>query len=140
MLGTSRVVAAFAIALIAGACGTGDTKIDPGDLELRDLLGVAPEVATSWDAEQKSSARHVIGEALDDKASTPTLEIGAYKTDDELVRALATLDARRLDAGDDALALVRVSGTSLTPRRAQVANAELVDALATASGFVGNGS
>lgn len=102
---------------------------------------MAPEVATSWDAEQKSSARHVISEALDDKgavATAPTFEIGAYKTDDELVHALATLDARRLDAGDDALALVHVRGSMLMPQRAQLlANAAIVDALASASGYTG---
>ena len=112
MRGTHRYVAAFAILWIASACGTGNTNVDPGDLELRDLLGVAPEVATSWDAEQRSSARRVVANALDDEHPARDIEIESYRSDDQLVRALTSVDNRRFDAGDDALAFVRVSGSS----------------------------
>ena len=56
-MGNSRRAVAL---VVLCACGTGDTKIDPGDLELRDLLGVAPEVAARWDADQRAAAKRVL--------------------------------------------------------------------------------
>ena len=46
------------------ACGTGDNRVDPGDLELRDLLGIAPDVARTWSAPQRASARRVLDDEL----------------------------------------------------------------------------
>ncbi len=74
-----------AIAAIAGGCGAGETRVDPGDLELHDLLGVAPEVAMAWDADQRASARRVLATALDDE-SIDALG-GAIKPTAELVLA-----------------------------------------------------
>ncbi|HUS30846.1 MAG TPA: hypothetical protein VMZ53_20185, partial [Kofleriaceae bacterium] len=145
MRGTLRHVAAFAILWVASACGTGDTKVDPADLELRDLLGVAPEVATTWDAEQRSSARRVLVDALDDQKGAPSETLDAYRSDDDLVRVLAIADAKRLDAGDDALGLVRIRGAQLstlrgsrfTERAKELTSSEMViDALASDSGLV----
>ncbi|HTL31673.1 MAG TPA: hypothetical protein VL326_01035 [Kofleriaceae bacterium] len=130
MRGNTRHVAAFAI-LFASACGTGDTNVDPGDLELRDLLGVSPDVATTWNTEQRSSARHVFVDALGDER-TESISIGSYNSDDQLVHALALVDAKRLDAGQDALALVRITGVQLTKRPATI-DGDLVDALARAN-------
>lgn len=113
MLGTSRVVATLAV-LFACACGTGDTKVDPGDLELRDLLGVAPEVATTWDAEQRAAARRVLVANLDAGESEPIqVELAAAKApDDRIARTLASLDMERFAAGDAALGFVRVELTA----------------------------
>lgn len=68
--------------MACGACGAGETRIDPGDLELTDLLGVSPEVAITWDADQRASARRVLSSALDDDsiaalggATRPTAEL-----------------------------------------------------------------
>lgn len=120
MRGTSHVVAACALVL-ACACGTGDTRIDPGDLELRDLLGISPEAAGAWDEEQKASAREVLLDALDDDASgLVDVELATADTvDGQIARSLATLDARRFAEGNDALGFVRVSiaGTALTGQR-----------------------
>jgi hypothetical protein len=134
MRGTHRHVAAFAILWFASACGTGNTNVDPGDLELRDLLGVAPEVATTWDAEQRSSARHVVIDALDDEHPARSIEIDTYRSDEQFVRALTGVDSKRIDAGDDALAFVRVSGSRASQLSVLVASdAKIVDALAAAA-------
>jgi hypothetical protein len=108
----SNVVAACT-ALFVCACGTGNTKIDPGDLELRDLLGVAPEAAQAWDTPQREAARRVLVAALDDgidDAIEPlrTESVEAPTIDDRVTRSLATLDAHRFADGDDALGLVVV--------------------------------
>ena len=66
--GRHRVVANVASRVLCCAllvaCGTGDNRVDPGDLEPRDLLGIAPEVARSWDATQRASARRVLDDEL----------------------------------------------------------------------------
>ncbi|HEX3758900.1 MAG TPA: hypothetical protein VHW23_09350, partial [Kofleriaceae bacterium] len=46
------------------ACSAGNNSVDPGDLELRDLLGISPEVATAWDGTQRSAARRVLAGGL----------------------------------------------------------------------------
>ena len=111
MRGTSRHVAAIAIAYASG-CGTGDTRVDPGDLELRDLLGVSPEVAGQWDAEQRASARRVLTAALDGSDGAPiAIEIGALSPgtlDERVTRSLAELDHRRFADGESALGVVRI--------------------------------
>jgi hypothetical protein len=48
------------IAITLAACSAGDNRVDPEDLELRDLLGISPEVATAWDAAQRAAARRVL--------------------------------------------------------------------------------
>lgn len=108
MWGTSRRIAAFAL-VCASACGTGNTSVDPGDLELRDLLGIAPEVARTWDADQRASARAVLDDALGARGEPATLALAlGTSLDERVTRTLATLDAHRLAAGDGALALVSV--------------------------------
>jgi len=108
-MGTSRQVAAL---VVICACGTGDTKIDPGALELRDLLGIAPEVTYSWDADQRAAARHVLIANLDASAKyplAPSLDAAsATSLDLRVLRSLTTLDVQRAAAGDDALGLVRI--------------------------------
>src|SRR5678815_3160662 len=58
MMGPLRRVAVLA-AITAGACA-GDGTVDPGDLELRDLLGISPEIASAWNADQRAAARRVL--------------------------------------------------------------------------------
>lgn len=129
-MGTTRQVVACAMVFIACACGTGDTKIDPGDLELRDLLGVSPEVAASWDSDQRASARRVLTEELEQADDADTLPAG------ELIRSLAALDARRSADGDNALGLVAIEGDAVTEHAAPNAPtaADLLAALATDAG------
>ena len=105
MGGTSTVV----LVCVVAACGAGDNRIDPGDLELRDLLGVAPEVAQHWDPSQRASARRVIVAGLHDAAEPLHVDADGEATgDDRIVRALAALDARRFADGDGALGVVEV--------------------------------
>ncbi len=109
---TSHVVAACAT-LFVYACGTGDTRVDPGDLELRDLLGVAPETAARWSVDQRESARRVLLEALDDRSVDVHVELAAAPDIDEQVRrSLAQLDTERFAAGEAALGLVRAEVSS----------------------------
>ena len=74
MMGPSRRVACL-IAITAAACA-GDTTVDPGDLELRDLLGIAPEIASAWNADQRAAARRVLiaGLADDDAPSRAAID------------------------------------------------------------------
>lgn len=108
MRGKTHVVAACAVVL-ACACGTGDTRIDPGDLELRDLLGVAPETAARWDDEQRASARRVFEAALDESGEPIEVSlVGGDTPDEQIAHSLVSLDARRVADGDHALGFVRV--------------------------------
>jgi hypothetical protein len=116
MRGKSHVVAACALGL-ACACGTGDTRVDPGDLELRDLLGVSPAVAGGWDRPQRESARRVLFDALELGGDAIRSEaVVADQTGDRIARSLATVDARRFADGAAALGFVRVviDGSELT--------------------------
>jgi hypothetical protein len=134
MRGRSHVVAAFA-AVFACACGTGDTRVDPSDLELRDLLGVSPEAAGAWDPGQREAARRVLVEALDHGSELVTTElVTASAVDDQVTRSLATLDTQRFAAGDGALGLVRmtIAGSELTG-----ATREAPTVTATAAGDAG---
>jgi len=109
MRGTTHVVAACALVL-ACACGTGDTRVDPGDLELRDLLGISPETAGRWDGDQRAAALRVFDEALADGRESINVELLADDTiDARVARSLGALDAKRFADGDAALGLVRVS-------------------------------
>src|SRR6185312_4495815 len=103
------------------ACGTGDNRLDPHDLGLRDLLGIAPEVATTWDADQRAAARDVLAGRCDDSSPPTVIALADAATlDDRVARSLADHDAE-LDAdGSDALALVHVA---LAPATAMVAEA-----------------
>ena len=108
MKGTS-LVAAFA-AILGFACGAGDTRLDPSDLELRDLLGIAPKVANGWDAEQRASARRVLATGLDEDAIPTRIALASGRDLDERVaRSIAALDRERAGDGGGALGVVRVA-------------------------------
>ena len=120
-----------ALVVVAG-CGAADNRVDPGDLGLRDLLGVSPEVAAGWDAAQRTAARRVLVAGLDDDAATAHTALAPGRARGErIARTLAVLDGERADAGAGALGLVRVA----------VAGAELAatgrPAIATASAAAG---
>jgi hypothetical protein len=108
MKGTSNVAALTAI--LGFACGAGDTRLDPGDLELRDLLGIAPKVANGWDAEQRASARRVLATGLDEDAIPTRIALSNGRDLDERVsRSIAALDRERVAEGSGALGVVRVA-------------------------------
>src|SRR5215467_7364619 len=109
MMGPSRRVAVLA-AITAGACSAGDNTVDPGDLELRDLLGLSPDVAVAWTAGQRSAARRVLiaGLDTDDEPSRTAIDPAAIDLDDAVVAVLAAGDARRTAEGAEPLGLVRL--------------------------------
>src|SRR6185503_12642036 len=75
MMGPSGRVAVLAV-IAAGACA-GDSTVDPGDLELRDLLGISPEIASSWNADQRAAARRVLiaGLSADDAPTRTAVDV-----------------------------------------------------------------
>jgi hypothetical protein len=98
---------------LATGCGAADERIDPADLELRDLLGVAPRVATGWDEAQRAAAREVLAAGLVERAPEPLAIERAARLDEAIVvGALADVDDRLLDRGRDALGLVEVDDPS----------------------------
>src|SRR5262249_50297905 len=100
----------------------------PGELELRDVLGMAPDVALAWDADQRAAARRVI----DDGLHTIDTPVHASLAKEGVAKTLATIDASRakhhasslglvhLDVrGNDVLATTKVA--TLAPHAAPVA-------------------
>jgi hypothetical protein len=97
-------------AMLVMGCGAGETRIDPGDLELRDLLGIAPEVAVKWDPEQRAAARRVLVEGFHERATAlPLAPSDGTSIDDRVANAMAALDASRARDGENALGLVRLT-------------------------------
>jgi hypothetical protein len=74
------------VCLVSAACGAADERVDPGDLALRDLLGVMPQVVAGWDEAQRAAARQVLAAGL---TAGPEVVLLAPLADDEaaLVRA-----------------------------------------------------
>jgi len=110
LTGTLRLLVSCC-ALLAAACGAGDNRIDPSDLELRDLLGISPEAANSWDRDQRASARRVIEDGLHQAEASPIRAAlrGDAALDRRLANALAAVDADRARRHAGALGLVRLA-------------------------------
>lgn len=98
-------------ALLAAACGAGDNRIDPGDLALRDLLGMSSEAASSWDHDQRAAARRVIEAGLHQVQPSPIrAALGAdARLDRRVAKALASVDADRVRHHAGALGLVHLA-------------------------------
>ncbi|HET9626403.1 MAG TPA: hypothetical protein VFP84_33810 [Kofleriaceae bacterium] len=116
-MGLSRwAIACVAIGVVG--CSAGDNRVDPGDLGLRDLLGISPDVASGWTPTQRAAGRQVLlaglrapGDAVFAVAWPAANRAVAAPSDDELaalVEALAARDAQRAAAGAEPLAIVRV--------------------------------
>ena len=109
---------------VVGACGAGDTRVDPGDLELRDLLGISPDVASAWNGEQREAARRVLVDGFEEDADPSSVTVTETASlDARVAHGLSVVDARRIVDGDNALGVVRivVRPTQLTanPRSAE---------------------
>ena len=93
--------------LAAAGCGAAEDAVDPHDLALRDLLGVAPRVAVAWDAEQRTAAREVLAGGLrrDDAMALPPLDGDAAA----VVTGVAEIDRAREGDDEDALGLVVIA-------------------------------
>lgn len=132
-------------AAIAGGCGTASDRIDPRDLELRDLLGLSPDVALAWDPAQRAAARDVLAGGLHEAGGIAApIRAGDGRTiDDRIARALAALDRERAAGGADALGVVRATLAAarldVAARRAPGAASALA-AIATATAATGAGA
>src|SRR5262245_33002323 len=102
---------ALGLALVSSACGAADNRIDPGDLALRDLLGIAPEAALAWDGAQRAAARAVLDDGLDvaPPGGARVVLAPGRSRDERVARTLAAIDRGLAADGDDALGLVRVA-------------------------------
>jgi len=88
-----------------------DNRVDPSALDLRDVLGMAPEVALGWDLDQRAAARHVLEAGMRDVRSLPSdapLTRDA-SLDHSLATALASSDAARSRQRLAALGVVAVA-------------------------------
>jgi len=117
--GYAAVVAVGALTLCG--CGAAASDVDPGDLELRDLLGIAPRVAVTWSAEQRQAARDVLDRGLDIEweVAAPGFEvelgIGATLVD-EVLASIAALDHDLAAGGQQPMGLCRVAVDSSVAR------------------------
>jgi hypothetical protein len=101
--------AAIAIGVAIGGCDASDNTIDPGDLELRDLLGFDPAVAATWDIEQRAAARTVFERGLAAPADPAQERLGlGIEIDERVALSLLEIDDWRADADAGALGLVHV--------------------------------
>jgi len=98
------------VCCILAACA-GDNRLDPSDLELRDVLGVSPETAMAWDAGQRAAARRVIDAALHDAPSQTALA-----SDRSVEKALAVADGDREKHHLPAMGVVALDAGRATSR------------------------
>lgn len=135
--GSGRAWSLFVVCLGAGLVGCGaaeDEALDPADLALRDLLGVAPKVAAAWDADQRAAARDVLAGGLHapDDGLVPAWTVTPVEPA-QVVLALAALDGRLAAGERDALGLVTLApsggggGDDARALDAPLATAELLD-------------
>ncbi|MFT3698712.1 MAG: hypothetical protein QM831_36535 [Kofleriaceae bacterium] len=101
------------ILCVVGACA-GDGRLDPGDLELRDVLGVAPDTALTWDADQRAAARHVLDSGMHVVGT-------AHAPPGKVVDGIQAVDTARLAQHRGALGIVRLDGVQLTSRFSSLA-------------------
>jgi hypothetical protein len=89
----------------------GDAKIDPSELDLRDVLGLSPDIAMSWDADQRAAARHVLEAGMHDVRALPIeATLGREPTlDRSVANALAIADANRASHRLGALGVVELA-------------------------------
>jgi len=90
------------VSLALAACTAGERRLDPAELEARDLLGVSSQVAAGWDAGERQSARAVLRRAWEEggAAEMVALPDGGAGDAEAAREALAALDARREAAGE----------------------------------------
>lgn len=87
----------------------GDQRVDPSELELRDVLGLAPEVALGWDAGQRAAARHVLETGMHGGAALDTPVGRDAALDRSVASALAGADAVRARQRQAALGIVELA-------------------------------
>lgn len=95
---------------LSAACSAADNTVDPADLELRDLLGLSPEVASTWNSTQRAAARHVLGAGFREASAASQIAFPPDTGPDVRVASWrAAADARRSADSLDPLGVVRVA-------------------------------
>jgi hypothetical protein len=122
MMGPSRCVVVYLA--FAVACSAGDNSIDPGDLELRDLLGISPDAASAWSDVQRAAARRVLVSGLSEAdlptriAREPELARSGLQADEQvesrdaiarIADLLATGDSARAADGAEPFGVVHIA-------------------------------
>jgi hypothetical protein len=103
----------------AAGCGASDNRVDPGDLRLRDLLGIAPPIAADWNAAQRREARRLLerGLAVDDDGAQERAALGRRgDAEARILAGIAGIDTAREHRGEEPLGLARIAiaATELT--------------------------
>src|SRR3569623_485374 len=96
---------------LIAACAA-DHRVDPIDLELRDVLGIAPDVALTWNADERAAARQVLEAGIHAVATRSTIDatVGRAPTHDRsLATALAAADAVRAQQREAPLGVVALA-------------------------------
>jgi len=96
---------------LIAACAA-DHRVDPNDLELRDVLGIAPDVALTWSADERAAARQVLEAGMRSVATSPAVDapVGRAPTlDRSLATALAAADATRAQRREAPLGVVSLA-------------------------------
>ena len=118
---TARLLVACSM---LAACA-GGAPVDPGALALRDVLGIAPQVAAAWSPSQRAAATVVIEAGLQANDAAPTrASLASDATDAGIARALGAIDADRARHRAEPVGLVHVAtaddGIVVTPRAATI--------------------
>jgi hypothetical protein len=104
------IICLFLASAVAPGCGAADSAVDPGDLALRDLLGVSPELAAGWDQAERARAREVIAHAAAASEDAPDPVRLAQAGDDRgvIVAAMLAVDEQRRARGREPVLLAWV--------------------------------
>jgi hypothetical protein len=99
---TDRVwLVAWWAAMLAG-CGAAELGVEPEELAVRDLLGVAPEVALRWSQAERAGARALLRSALGQQREVAPLEVtlpGGRPLAADLLAAVVRGDEERAARG-----------------------------------------
>ncbi len=99
-------------AMLLAACGAADHEIDPGDLELRDLLGIDPSVAAGWSPAERGRARRQIEGGLAASAGRSEVAIATgIEPSQAAIAGMTAADERRAERGQPVLSLAAAALT-----------------------------
>jgi hypothetical protein len=110
-------VVAVTLVVSLAACVGDELAIEPGELDVRDLLGIAPSVAVGWDADQRASARELldgVGPARGDVVIDVELGVNPDRSLATL-SAMARADRVQRDANRPPILLARIDAAGSRP-------------------------
>jgi hypothetical protein len=118
-------------------CGAADSSVDPGDLALRDLLGISPEVAAGWDAGERARARAIIARASERAGDAPAEPVRLGPGTDEraaIIASMSAVDEQRRARGRDPVVVAWVLVEQQQVEVLPVAGERVHAAMASAGG------